>query len=94
MTSRQKGLIMDRTWTVEWEECEMDNNVLAGKLIHEACAYCVELDIDTALGFEFAREFARSHDLAAKWVELGEDGYNDWISDAITDYFEEEEQNG
>ena len=67
-------------------------STLAGQLIQEAYAHCVELGIDTALGFGFAREFARSHDLVAKWVELGEDGYNDWISDAIADYFEEEEQ--
>lgn len=65
---------------------------LADSLTREIRYYCEENGIDTALGFELAKSIRRENDLVATYVDLGEDGYADWISDIITSHFEEEKE--
>ena len=65
---------------------------LADSLVREIRYYCEENGIDTALGFELAKSIRRENDLVTIYVDLGEDGYADWISDIITSHFEEEEK--
>ena len=63
---------------------------LSDSLVREIKYYCEENGIDTTLGFELAKSIRRENDLVATYVDLGEDGYADWISDIITNHFEEE----
>ena len=65
---------------------------LTDSLTREIRYYCEENGIDTTLGFELAKSIRRENDLVATYVDLGEDGYADWISDMITSHFEEEEE--
>ena len=65
---------------------------LADLLVRETRYYCEENGIDTALGFELAKSIRRENDLVTTYVDLGEDGYADWISNMITSHFEEEEE--
>ena len=65
---------------------------LADSLAREIRYYCEENGIDTTLGFELAKSIRRENDLVATYVDLGEDGYADWISDMITSHFEEEKE--
>ena len=65
---------------------------LADLLVRETRYYCEENGIDTTLGFELAKSIRRENDLVATYVDLGEDGYADWISDIITSHFEEEKE--
>ena len=65
---------------------------LADLLVRETRYYCEENGIDTTLGFELAKSICRENDLVATYVNLGRDGYADWISDIIISHFEEEKE--
>ena len=65
---------------------------LADSLVREIRYYCEENGINSTLGFELAKSIRRENDLVATYINLGEDGYSDWVSDIITNHFEEEKE--
>ena len=53
----------------------------------EAEQYVTDLGLDTDIAFEFTRNLVRENDLVVKYNQLGEDGFGDWVSDKLFEYF-------